>query len=84
MNEYCISSGENAGWYAHLDLYRASSNLDVSELGVFDARPFRGFIVEWPEMLSDPESLAPTHVLRIELAEGGARRSYELFTSNGS
>lgn len=79
MNEYCIPSGESAGWYAHLDLYRASSHLDVGELGVFDARPFRGFIVEWPEMLADPESLAPTHVLRIELAEGGARRLYELF-----
>jgi tRNA A37 threonylcarbamoyladenosine biosynthesis protein TsaE len=80
MNEYHIESGGGAGWYAHLDLYRASSGLDVGELGVFDARPFRGLIVEWPEMLADPESLAPTHILRIAMADGGSSRSYELQT----
>ena len=78
MNEYHIPSGLAAGWYAHLDLYRAAAGLDVGELGVFDARPFRGLIVEWPEMLADPESLAPTHILRIDMAAGGSSRTYEL------
>ena len=78
MNEYRIGKGLGEKWYAHLDLYRAGSRLDPSELGVFDARPFRGYIVEWPEMLHDPESLAPSHVLSIEVADGGQRRTYRL------
>lgn len=78
MNEYRIGAGTDERWYAHLDLYRAAGRLDPSELGVFDARPFRGVIVEWPERLGDPEALSSTHLLQIDAHAGGESRLYTL------
>ena len=75
MNEYRIG-GE---WYAHLDLYRARGAVHPEEMGLADARRFRGVFVEWPDRATpDDPYLSPTHVLAIDLLDGGARRAYRL------
>jgi tRNA threonylcarbamoyl adenosine modification protein YjeE len=78
MNEYQIGHD----WYAHLDLYRADENFSLQELGVHDARPYRGLFVEWPEQGGPGEILPATHILRIEPdgseADGWDRRIYTL------
>ncbi len=73
MNEYQIGHD----WYAHLDLYRADENFSLQELGVHDARPYRGLFVEWPEQGGPGEILPATHILKIE-PDGWARRFYTL------
>jgi tRNA A37 threonylcarbamoyladenosine biosynthesis protein TsaE len=78
LNEYQISGS----WYAHLDLYRGDKAPSAEELGLADARLFRGVFVEWPPVdaagaAADPY-LAPTHVLEIAFARGGAARTYRL------
>jgi tRNA threonylcarbamoyladenosine biosynthesis protein TsaE len=73
MNEYQIQKD----WYAHLDLYRADENFSLQELGVLDARPYRGLFVEWPEQGGPGEILPATHILKIE-ADGWERRIYTL------
>lgn len=73
MNEYQIG----ADWYAHLDLYRADEAFSLNELGVHDARPYRGLFVEWPEQGGPGEILPATHILKIE-ADGWERRYYTL------
>lgn len=73
MNEYQIGSE----WFAHLDLYRADEFFSLNELGVHDARPYRGLFVEWPEQGGPGEVLQATHVLRIE-PDGWERRLYTL------
>jgi tRNA threonylcarbamoyl adenosine modification protein YjeE len=73
MNEYQIGKD----WYAHLDLYRADENFSLQELGVHDARPYRGLFVEWPEQGGPEETLPATHILKIE-ADGWERRIYTL------
>ncbi len=73
MNEYQIQKD----WYAHLDLYRADENFSLQELGVLDARPYRGLFVEWPEQGGPGEILPATHILQIE-ADGWERRLYTL------
>jgi tRNA threonylcarbamoyl adenosine modification protein YjeE len=78
MNEYQIGQD----WYAHLDLYRADENFSLQELGVHDARPYRGLFVEWPEQGGPGEILPASHILRIEQdgseADGWDRRIYTL------
>jgi tRNA threonylcarbamoyladenosine biosynthesis protein TsaE len=71
MNEYQIR-GE---WYAHLDLYRADEHFSLQEIGVHDARPYRGLFVEWPEQGGPGETLPATHILSIE-PDGWERRIY--------
>lgn len=71
MNEYQI----DGDWYAHLDLYRADENFSLNELGVHDARPYRGLFVEWPEQGGASEVLPATHILKIE-PDGWERRIY--------
>ncbi len=73
MNEYQIGHD----WYAHLDLYRADENFSLQELGVHDARPYRGLFVEWPEQGGPGEILPATHILKIE-PDGWDRRFYTL------
>ncbi len=73
MNEYQIGHD----WYAHLDLYRADENFSLQELGVHDARPYRGLFVEWPEQGGPGEILPATHMLKIE-PDGWDRRFYTL------
>ena len=75
MNEYRI----DGVWYAHLDLYRAKGRVHPEELGLADARQFRGVFVEWPDRATpDDPYLSPTHVLSIESRDDGARRAYLL------
>ncbi|RZA12999.1 MAG: tRNA (adenosine(37)-N6)-threonylcarbamoyltransferase complex ATPase subunit type 1 TsaE [Proteobacteria bacterium] len=71
MNEYRIGDK----WYAHLDLYRATSGFSLDELGIHDIRPFRGIFVEWPEEAGETEILPPTHKIYIE-PKGMEKRSY--------
>ena len=73
MNEYQIGHD----LYAHLDLYRADENFSLQELGVHDARPYRGLFVELPEQGGPGEILPATHVLKID-ADGWDRRVYTL------
>ncbi len=61
MNEYPV----NKSWYAHLDLYRANASLSSEDLGLVDARRFRGLFIEWPEKVQGDPNLRPTHVLEI-------------------
>jgi tRNA threonylcarbamoyl adenosine modification protein YjeE len=79
MNEYQIGKD----WYAHLDLYRADENFSLQELGVHDARPYRGLFVEWPEQGGPGETLPATHILKIE-ADGWDRRIYTLLRIQSS
>jgi len=73
MNEYQIGGD----WYAHLDLYRADASFSLDELGVHDARPYRGLFIEWPEQGGPGEILQATHILKIE-ADGWERRIYSM------
>lgn len=61
MNEYPV----NKSWFAHLDLYRANASLSSEDLGLVDARRFRGLFIEWPEKVQGDPNLRPTHVLEI-------------------
>jgi tRNA threonylcarbamoyl adenosine modification protein YjeE len=74
MNEYEVSSS----WYAHLDLYRTRGDVSSEDLGLADARNFRGIFVEWPELSPDDPYLRPTHALDIAFANAGAERTYTL------
>lgn len=75
MNDYRAAGA----WYAHLDLYRSSGDLSPEEIGLADARAFRGIFVEWPEKgpLDNPY-LKPTHTLDIAMAKDGCERTYSL------
>jgi tRNA threonylcarbamoyl adenosine modification protein YjeE len=66
MNEYPV----NKSWYAHLDLYRATASLSSEDLGLVDARRFRGLFIEWPEKVAGDPNLRPTHVLEIATLPG--------------
>ena len=69
MNEYQIGND----WFAHLDLYRAEPHFSLAELGVLDARPFRGVFIEWAATPTAEERLAPTHRLGLQIV-GDDRR----------
>ena len=69
MNEYQI--GEH--WYAHLDLYRASTGFTLVELGVLDAKLFKGILVEWAEQPDAAERIEPTHILRFTILPDNRR-----------
>ena len=70
MNEYQI--GDN--WFAHLDLYRIGEGLHSEDLGLADARPYRGYFVEWPQLKADDPYLQATHVLAIEFGPTADQR----------
>lgn len=74
VNEYQVRDD----WYAHLDLYRLQESEDLSELGLEDLHPFKGYLVEWPYAVNDPYPLVPTHLLRIEWINDH-ERSYKLY-----
>lgn len=76
MNEYRI----DGLWYAHLDLYRANASLSSEELGLLDAKPFRGVFVEWPEKMPGDPALKPTHKLSIAFTDDPATREFLLQT----
>jgi tRNA threonylcarbamoyl adenosine modification protein YjeE len=69
-NEYQIGND----WYAHIDLYRAGPQTSLEELGLVDARKYRGYLVEWPEQIPAHPVLAADFILRIDFASGGGRR----------
>jgi tRNA threonylcarbamoyladenosine biosynthesis protein TsaE len=75
MNEYPVDKA----WYAHLDLYRANDSLASEDLGIVDARRFRGLFVEWPECIAGDPNFRATHILEITpLNDAPERRIYEL------
>jgi tRNA threonylcarbamoyl adenosine modification protein YjeE len=78
MNEYRIGGQ----WYAHLDLYRAGPSFSLMELGVLDARPFRGIFVEWAQAPHADEQLECTHRLSIEVTSP-TTRTFRLSTIAG-
>mgnify|MGYP001595307615 CR=1 FL=1 len=43
-------------------------------LGLLDARPYRGVVVEWPERLAQDPTLRPTHVLKVSFTENDTLR----------
>lgn len=76
MNEYEI----DVNWFAHVDLYRAESNFSLEELGVLDARDFKGIFVEWPEAAAASGGvIEPTHRLKIRYA-GDSSRLYSFLS----
>ncbi len=75
MNEYPVDKS----WYAHLDLYRATASLSSEDLGLVDARKFRGLFIEWPEKVAGDPNLRPTHVLEIS-TKAGAAANMRLFS----
>ncbi|MEZ4742800.1 MAG: tRNA (adenosine(37)-N6)-threonylcarbamoyltransferase complex ATPase subunit type 1 TsaE [Bdellovibrionota bacterium] len=77
INEYEISHAT----YAHMDLYRADGNFDITDLGLSEEREFAGFFVEWPEKLNSNSFLQPTHILHIDYANNHNSRQYTLFQS---
>lgn len=77
MNEYQIG-GE---WYAHLDLYRMTGHLSSEDLGLLDARPFRGILVEWPERMPGDPALTPSHILKVAFTQDDTTRAFTLSNS---
>ena len=73
LNEYFV----NNIWIAHLDLYRMSGSENLYDLGLFETRPFSGYIVEWPRAVIDPDPLQPSHILTIRWKQ--CSREYRLF-----
>lgn len=73
---YCNEYQIHGQWFAHVDLYRASG-IDLEDMGLIDARPYRGTFVEWPEQLPSHPSTMPTLILRISDTEGGFSRRYD-------
>ena len=71
MNEYHIEGK----WYAHLDLYRSSPDQDLDDFGVWDAKPYQGIFIEWPEQVESSPDLAPTHKVSIQ-DHGWDQRAY--------
>ena len=69
-NEYRIESD----WYAHIDLYRAGPHITLEDLGLVDARRYRGFIVEWPDKLPAHPVLACDLALEIAFEDLDRRR----------
>lgn len=76
-NEYQV--GEH--WFAHIDLYRAGSNLALEDLGLVDARSYNGYLVEWPEQVPAHPVIACDFVLKIEFV-GQHERRYSLWQTN--
>lgn len=72
-NEYKIGND----WYAHIDLYRAGTQTSLEELGLVDARRYRGFLIEWPEQIPTHPILACDLALEITF-EGADSRRYRL------
>ena len=78
MNEYRTPVGV---WYAHLDLYRAKDSFSLEDLGLVDARRYRGFLVEWPEAIPKNPAIDPTHVLTLNFTDDPDVRQVSLVQS---
>ena len=83
INEYSLKDKNGSQhWYAHLDLYRLGDDASLEELGLADSRDFRGYFVEWPEVLPGDYLIQPTH--RMDIAYGknadSPTRVYRFFT----
>jgi len=75
LNEYQI----NTDWYAHIDLYRATSGFSLEELGFVDSRDFAGYVIEWPAAIDETtDILPPTHLLQIEMGVNSEERLFKL------
>jgi len=57
----------------HVDLYRLDNADDAEELGLEEAREYAVLLIEWPERLG-VSLWSDALRLRLEIAEGGARR----------
>ena len=57
----------------HVDLYRLEEASDAEELGLEEARDYAVLLIEWPERLGSA-LWSDALRLRLEIAEGGARR----------
>ena len=57
----------------HVDLYRLEEASDAEELGLEEARDHAVLLIEWPERLGSA-LWSDALRLRLEIAEGGARR----------
>jgi tRNA threonylcarbamoyl adenosine modification protein YjeE len=66
-------------WFAHLDLYRAHDQMDIEDLAPSDIRTYDGYVLEWPERMSESASILPTHLLEIESSSKG--RKYRFWQS---
>jgi tRNA threonylcarbamoyl adenosine modification protein YjeE len=73
MNEYEIAGN----WYAHIDFYRANAAFSLAEMGILDAREFKGIFIEWPETPPEGQNISPTHLLQIR-PDGDEARRYRL------
>lgn len=75
LNEYQI----NGLWYAHIDLYRATTGFSLEELGFVDSRNFTGYLIEWPAAVDETtDVLPPTHLLQIEMGKNTEERVFKL------
>ena len=63
-------------WFAHMDFYRAGSGFSLAELGVLDSRSYRGYFIEWPDIVphDDDDSLEATHTITIDWLSEARRR----------
>jgi len=57
----------------HVDLYRLEEASEAEELGLEEARDYAVLLIEWPERLGSA-LWSDALRLRLEIAEGGARR----------
>ena len=69
LNEYRLDDA----WLAHIDFYRAAAGFDLEELGMVDARDYRGYFIEWPDHVPSHTHLAPTCVMSIAWVDPDTR-----------
>ena len=75
LNEYQI----DGLWYAHIDLYRATTGFSLEELGFVDSRDFAGYLIEWPASIDETtDVLPPSHLLQIEAGDVSEERIFKL------
>jgi len=72
---------QNGLWLAHLDLYRSDVEMDLEDLVTEDIRTYGGYILEWPERMSESSKRLPTHLLEMEVTDLGRRYSFWSYQS---
>ena len=77
---YLVEYKIDRQWYAHMDFYRFTAGIEFEEEEMLGMRDYSGFILEWPNQVVLPESMAATH--KLEITNSGKNlRTYRLFQS---
>ena len=64
--------------FGHLDLYRAESDFELTDLGIGDVKDYNGLFLEWPEQVPKHPIISPSHILDIAYTDTFTVRDYAL------